>query len=187
MAPRALEIYPRLLGPAWTDLPELVRRCHSANPTLVARGLFAVAHARSPIARFVIRLAGMPPAGDRVETRLSVHAFPDHQRWERDFAGHVLTTLQYCLDDGRLAERSGAFELLFRVEAEDGVVHYRPAGVRLCFGRFRVPLPSWCAPRVKARAWSEPGAVAMNVRIEIAAPLLGTLVTYGGPLRPMQG
>jgi hypothetical protein len=86
------------------------------------------------------------------------------------------------LADGRMVERTGVFEVCFRVVAEGGEIHYRQDGARMCIGSLRFPMPSWLAPRVHGRAWAEPGENAMRLLIRVAAPIVGELVTYGGPL-----
>ena len=179
-----LPLYPRLLGDAWSSLPEVVRVCHTAAPRLVALGRFTVTHASSWPARLAIAFASMPPAGEDIPLRLEVHARSDHQLWLRDFDGFSMKTVQVLREDGLLAERRGPFELILRVTEESGAVVYRPTGLRFGFGRFRVQVPWWLGPRVEARAWCEPGAPEMHEHVAIALAVLGTIVTYGGTLKP---
>ena len=174
------ELYPALLGEAWHTLPEPVRSCHQASPALVAHGRFSVEHAASLAARIAIAIGALPPSGEDVPLRLDVQSGHDHQIWKRDFGGFVLTTRQSMLADGRLVERRGLLELLFQVRVEDGSVLYHPAGLRLRLGMLAIPIPRWLGPSVVGRAWCE--GESMRVKIEIAAPLLGTIVTYGGLL-----
>ena len=181
---QGLALYPLLLGELWAKLPEPVRRCHDAAPRLVAEGRFIVTHARSWLARIVIALARMPRARDGVRLRLEVNALADHLVWRRDFDEFTMLTTQRLRPDGRMAERRGPMELLFEVAGEADAIVYRPRGVRLCLGALRIPMPSWLAPRVEGRAWTVSGEACMHVHIVIAAPILGTLVTYGGPLVP---
>ena len=182
MSPPVLALYPRLLGDAWATLPEAVRRGHEVAPVLRTTGDFTVTHGPSWLVRVAVAVLRLPRAGPHVRTQLDARAYEDHQRWERDFAGRKLYTRQYLLGDGRMSERTGPLELCFRVAVMDGELRYGPNGVRLCLGRWRIPLPSWCAPRITGRAWAVAGERAMHVHIEIAAPWIGTVVTYGGPL-----
>jgi len=179
------ELYPTLLARDWNKLPEAVRRLHVPRPVLVAEGMFRVTHGRSWLASLVIAMFRLPPAGEQVPLRLVIEALEARQRWDRTFDGtHTMITYQYLLPDGRLGERTGPLELLFRVEVERAAIHYHPVGLRLCIGRWRLPLPAWCGPRVTARLWAAPDATEMNVMVYIRVPLLGELVTYGGPLAP---
>jgi hypothetical protein len=177
-----LRLYPDALGGGWSTLPEPLRACHDPCPSLEAEGRFTVTRSRSWLARMILFMAQMPPDGDDVALRLGVRAHPDHQIWERDFDGFRMTTVQALLPDGRMAERKGAIELLFRVTVDGDAVVYSPAGVRLCAFGLRIPFPSWLGPRVEARAWCEPGEPTMNVRVSMSVPVVGALVTYGGPL-----
>lgn len=181
-----LRLYPLALGEAWESLPGPLRALHDPSPALDAEGRFTVTRARSPLARLVLALAGMPPAGIDLALRLVIRAQRDHQVWDRDFGGFGMRTVQTLLPDGRMSERRGAMELLFHVAAEPAAIVYRPAGARLCLGPLRIPIPSWCGPRVEARAWCAPGASVMHVSVSISAPLLGPLVTYGGALAPIE-
>jgi hypothetical protein len=180
----ALALYPLLLGDAWSALPEPVRRCHDAAPSLLATGRFKVTRGSSWFARVSAWLGGMPHAGDDVPTRLEVRSYDDHQIWSRDFGGFAMLTRQSMLADGRMAERRGPVELLFRVTSEDGAVVYRPAGMRLRIGPIAIPIPGWFALRVEARAWCEPDDLRMHVLVSVRSSLGGTIATYGGPLTP---
>jgi hypothetical protein len=179
-----LRLYPRLLGPAWSALPEPVRRCHEALPVLRATGDFFVRRGRSWLARVLAPLMRLPRAAESVRLELTVRAFADRQVWSRDFEGRKLVTVQSALDDGRMVEKTLLFEVAFRVHAEEGAVVYVPAGVRFVVGPLRLPLPRWLGPRISARAWALPGEPGMRVEVSIAAPLAGHLVTYGGLLVP---
>lgn len=178
-----LRLYPRALGDAWDALPEPLRACHDPSPSLEAEGSFTVTRSRSWLARVVLALAGMPPAGRDVAVRLEVRALRDEQIWERDFAGFRMTTIQSLAPGGLMAERRGPLELLFRLDTEARALVYRPAGLRLRVGPLRIPLPSWCGPRVEVRAWCEPDEDdVMHVRVSMSLPLLGEAITYGGSL-----
>lgn len=178
-----LALYPRVFGEVWATLPEPVRRCLDADPSLVAVGRFTVTRATSWPARFALVFAGMPPSGEDVALRLEIQTTPDHQLWRRAFADFTMETTQWLLPDGRLVERKGPVELLFRIAFEEGAVVYHPAGARARVGPFRLRLPSWLAPRVDCRAWTEPDDERMHVRVVVSAPIVGRLITYGGPLR----
>lgn len=183
-----LRLYPRALGDAWHALPGPLRACHDPSPALDAEGAFTVTHARFPLAGLVVALAGMPPPGRDVALRLEVRAHEGRQIWERDFAGFRMLTVQSLTPGGLMAERMGALELLFRLAPEERALVYRQAGLRLCVGPLRIPLPSWCGPRVEARAWCEPeDGDVMRVRVSVSLPLFGELITYGGPLKALGG
>jgi len=179
-----LRLHPRALGDAWDALPEAVRACHDPSPSLEAEGSFTVTRTRSQLARIALALAGTPPAGRDVAVRLEVRANRDEQIWDRDFAGFRMTTIMSLAPGGLVAERRGPLELLFRLETEARALVYRPAGLRLRLGPLRIPLPSFCGPRVEVRAWCEPDEDdVMHLRVSMSLPLFGEVTTYGGALR----
>src|SRR5262249_19440016 len=125
--------------------------------------------------------------GEGVITLLEVSAYEDYQEWRRDFAGQKLVTRQYLLGDGRFGERSGLVELCFRPAVIGSELHYRQEGARVCRGPLRIPVPAWFRPRVEARAGAEPGDTRMQVDIRVSMPILGTLVSYRGPVERLDG
>jgi hypothetical protein len=149
------------LGDAWDTLPEPIRRGHSPG---THRGRIVVTH-HSRLAP----LFGFPPKGEMpIELRITVekHQEKHEQRWVRHFGDFEMTTTQYEAR-GKLAERRGPIEMRFDLVVEDGALVYRQ-------------IPSLLGPRVKARAWAENDR--MGVKVEIAAPVFGDLVTYAGML-----
>ncbi len=127
----------------------------------------------------------MPPARSDIPLRLQVRTEGDLQVWERDFDGFTMITVQLAHRGDLLAERRGPFELLFRIAVVGGTVTYEPVGLRLGFGNLRVRVPAFFGPTVRASAGCDDGGDAMNVRVEIGLAFFGTLVTYGGVLRPV--
>jgi hypothetical protein len=110
-------------------------------------------------------LFGFPPKGEMpIELQITVEK--NAQRWVRHFGDFEMTTTQYEVD-GKLGERRGPIEMRFDLVVEDGALVYRQ-------------VPSLVGPRVRAREWVENDR--MCVKVEIAAPFFGDLVTYAGML-----
>jgi hypothetical protein len=130
------------------------------------------------------RLLGLPAEGRSVPVRLHVQVAGEGERWERTFGSRVLATAQYPGPAGLLAERFGAVELRFRLEARRGVLAYRSTGAALRLGPARVPLPRWLAPRVRARERAT--ADGVSVRVGVSSPFTGPLVAYAGRLGPRE-
>src|SRR5215207_8392876 len=105
-------LYERLVGDGWGCLDEPVRRLH-----LRARGagVFAVRRGEGRVARVVARLLGLPEGGDGVPLLLSVEPHGGGERWRRNFAGREFVTEQSEHAGPLLLERTGPFELLFRL------------------------------------------------------------------------
>ncbi|MBV8855564.1 MAG: DUF4166 domain-containing protein [Acidobacteria bacterium] len=172
-------LYERLVGEGWGALDEPVRRLH-----LRARGAgaFKVRRGGGRVARVVARLMGLPEGGEDVPLRLSVEPHGGGERWRRNFAGREFVTVQGEHAAGLMAERTGSFELLFRLKAEGGALLYRQEGVALRVGGLRVRLPRLLAPCVEAwERGDKDGGVQVSVCV--TAPLVGLLIRYEGLLR----
>jgi hypothetical protein len=168
-------LYERLVGDGWDGLDEPVRRLH-----LRARGagVFAVRRGEGRFARVVARLLGLPEGGEAVPLLLSVEPHGGGERWRRNFAGREFVTEQGEHAGALMAERTGPFELLFRLTAEGGALAYRQEGAFLRVRSLRARLPRLLAPRVEARERAEEGGVRVSVRV--TAPLAGLLIRYEG-------
>lgn len=167
-------LYERLVGEGWGVLDAPVRRLH-----LCARGAgtFAVRRGQGRLARVVARLMGLPASGEEVPLLLSVEAHGGGERWRRSFAGREFVTEQ-GEHAGLMAERTGPFELLFRLKAEGGALLYAQEDAALRVKSLRVRLPRLLAPRVEA--WERADAGGVRVSVCVTAPLVGPLIRYEG-------
>jgi hypothetical protein len=179
-----VRLYERLLGEAWGELDEPVRRLHERGTGPCGEGLFAVRRGNF-FARGLARLFGLPSAGEGVRVCLSVTQTEDGaaERWHRTFEGRVFDTLQREGTGGLLAERAGPVELLFRLSVEGGALVYTQAGAALRVGPLRVPLPRPLAPRVEARERAADDGEGVLVYVSSGAPLVGPMLSYEGRLR----
>jgi hypothetical protein len=168
-------LYERLVGDGWDGLDEPVRRLH-----LRARGsgVFAVRRGEGRLARVVARLMGLPEGGEAVPLLLSVEPHGGGERWRRNFAGREFVTEQGEHAGALMAERTGPFELLFRLSVEGGALAYRQEGAFLRVRSLGVRLPRLLAPRVEAWERADRGGVRVSVRV--TAPLVGLLIRYEG-------
>jgi hypothetical protein len=176
-APRA-GLYERLVGEGWGELDEPVRRLH-----LCARGegTFAVRRGEGRAARVVARLMGLPEGGEEVPLVLSVEPCEGGERWRRNFAGSEFVTEQGEHAGALMAERTGPFEILFRLTAEGGALAYASEGAFLRVKGLRVRLPRPLAPRVEA--WERADAGGVRVSVRVTSPLTGPLISYEGVVR----
>jgi hypothetical protein len=176
-------LYERLLGEAWGEVDEPVRRLHERGSGPCGEGLFKVRRGNF-IARALARMFRLPARGEGVRVRLSVAHTEDGEaeRWHRTFEGRSFDTLQ-CAGEGRtLAERAGLFELLFELSEVGGALVYRQARAALRVGPLRVPLPRVLAPRVEARERGADDGRSVEVYVSSSAPLVGLMLTYEGRL-----
>jgi hypothetical protein len=175
-------LYERLVGEGWERLDEPVRRFH-----LRARGAgtFAVRRGEGRLARVVARLMGLPEGGEEVPLLLSVEPHGGGERWRRNFAGREFVTEQGEHASGLMWERTGPFELLYRLTAEGGALLYAQEGAALRVKGLRVRLPRLLAPRVEA--WERADEGGVRVTVCVTAPLTGPLISYEGLVRMKEG
>jgi hypothetical protein len=173
------ELFPRVVGDAWHALPTLVRALHEGRPRRRAIGTFTVTSAASWLGRLVIRMFGMPRPGTDVAMALDVEVSDTGETWARRIGGTTMVTQQYETA-GVVAERQGPLEIRFALHVVDGRLRYDVASAWLCLGQRRLRLPRWLAPCGSAVEWVEGGT--LHTKIEIAVPILGSIVEYGGPL-----
>ena len=143
-------------------------------------GSFDVRHGTTLAARVLARLLGLPAAGVGVPTRLVVTRTRGVERWHRTFAGRDFVTEQRRTASGLMAERAGAFELLFRLDERGGVLRYRQVGFAFRLGPLRILLPRWMSPRVVARERASADGSRLCASVRVGAPLVGLLIAYGG-------
>lgn len=175
----AVGLYPSVLGASFNELSPVVRAFHVGGRSLRARGVFAVQHSRFWIGRVLVRLAGLPRAGDGVDVRLEVSATARGERWSRIFGGVAMVSEQWQ-DGGHIVERVGTTEVRFALVNEQGALVFRQVRHALRLGPLRLPLPSFLAVRVSARVHEEHGAMVSDIRME--APVLGLILRYSGRL-----
>ncbi|HEV7519392.1 MAG TPA: DUF4166 domain-containing protein, partial [Thermoanaerobaculia bacterium] len=175
----ATGLYPSLLGAAWNDLPEPVRRGHDTSHPLCYCGALSVRGGRSAAARLVAALLRLPRPGEGVPVRLVVTPEVDGCCWRRTFGARTLVTRQ-CCRGGQLVERFGILDLCFVPLVKERRLRYRQTAAALRVGRLRLPLPRPLMPVVAADAWVAEGESEMRIEIRITAPLVGIVLEYGG-------
>lgn len=172
------QLYPRLLGPVWFELPEAIRSLHSEVP-LRAHGRMRVVNGQGTLARAVIRLLRKPRANGSVDVRLEIARNADGEAWCRTFDGVRLETRQHEAAPGVLAERSGRLEFRFRLVANQDALRYEQMNASIRVGPVRLRLPSPLAPKIEAR--ERPcGSTCVQVQVRITWPPAGLILAYDG-------
>lgn len=171
-----MQLYERLLGTSFARLPAALRRFHG-QPGGRADYALEVTHEPGLLRNAVARVLRLPAAAARAPGSLVVTVRGDREIWVRTFPDITLRTTQRIVA-GRLLETAGPLQFAFAVDDDERGMRFSQTGCRL----FGVPLPSALAPRVETvvrgdeRGW--------NVLVSIAAPLVGRIATYGGPVIP---
>ena len=174
-------LYRRLLGDAWSRLPEPVRAMHDLDAELTADGIASVERGKGLLARLAGWLIGFPPAGEDVPVSVSFGVHDGKEHWQRTFAGRRFASTQEQgrgRFDGLLCERFGPLAAGMALVLEDG-------RMRLVVRRwsvFGIPMPLALAPRGDSYEFAEDGR--FNFHVEIRHPLAGLIVAYRGWLVP---
>jgi uncharacterized protein DUF4166 len=171
-----MQLYERLLGTSFARLPAALRRFH-AQPGGTADFALEVTHEPGWLRNAVASVLRMPAAAARAPGTLVVTVRGDREVWMRTFPDVTLRTTQW-LDAGRLVEEAGPLQFVFDIDADERGLRLSQTGCRL-FGR---PLPRALAPRVEAAVRGDEHG--WSLLVSIAAPLLGRIATYGGPVTP---
>jgi hypothetical protein len=172
-------LYARLLGGAWTGLPEPLRRMHALEDTLSAAGRAKVERGEGALANFVAGLAGFPPASDDVAVRVDFERRGDLEIWRRRFGGHAFHSRQQTGRERRLVESFGPAAFAMAL-TWDG----RRINLRLRQWRFLgIPMPDWSAP--VSTAYEEVVDGRFSFFVEISHPWTGLIVRYRGWLEPI--
>ena len=180
-----MELYQRIIGPAWSSLSDSVQEFHLTGEKIEMRGqgLFNIRHGSNVMAQLLACLMRMPAAGDNVPTELVVTSLNEGERWRRSFAGKTLISDQREQIGNLMLERFGMLELGFNLAVRDQVLHYQQTRAALRVGTLRVSLPGWLAPRIVASERAAADRAGVLVSVEIRAPLLGRLMTYTGCIK----
>lgn len=171
-------VFQLALGAAFFRLPESLRRLHASRGHVRYAGLATIERGRNPLARLCAWMAGLPAAGDGVATVVEFDCGPRRETWRRDFGGARMTST-LAFRDGLLRERLGPVHFRFALHANEGVIWWTVAGVRL-FGI--LPLPASIFDGVRCREYEQDERYRFEV--EAALPLAGRVIRYAGWLEP---
>jgi Domain of unknown function (DUF4166) len=185
-------LYPRLLSADWDALDDRLKHFHWITGTRHGSGLFEISCGRAGLARFLAWLLRLPHEGRDVPTTLVIRCehIPNREigaaeRWERTFGSRKLYSLQYASRQKFLAERFGMLELRFLLDVCDHALLFHPVGAAIAIGPLRLRLPPPLSPQIHARvAGLEGSASRLGVSVSVAAPWIGSVLSYEGYLEP---
>ena len=170
-----MNLYPDLLGAAFDKLPSAVRAFHDPQGATIWKGSADVTRGRGIVASLACQVFGFPNSGNSVPLLLTVTPLSAGERWDRDFGGRVMSTVQYARD-GLLIERLGLVLIKMRTIIEGNKFSVVPVGWSI----LGLPLPRFLMPTTQNFETEIDGVFHFDVAI--AAPLVGPIVTYRGRL-----
>jgi hypothetical protein len=172
-------LYVRVIGDAWTQIAEPIRRVHASHSIIRASGRLRVEDGRHVLARMLARMLRLPHPTAAAETRLMVTTGPEGEHWQRTFNGRHLKTRQYESNAFELAEQFGVLEFRFRLDASGGNLRYVQQEAAVLFGPVRLRIPAAWAPRVEARE-DPAGPTRIKLAVRVVLPGIGQLIAYDG-------
>ncbi|HVQ88008.1 MAG TPA: DUF4166 domain-containing protein [Actinomycetes bacterium] len=152
----------------------------SAGPVL-GHGLFVVER-RSGLGNWIAHLLRLPSSGPRVPVSLSIIRDCDGETWTRQFGSHTFST-RHTSSDGWLTERRGIVRVRLLAEHRSGALILRSVDTTLGIGRIRLKVPRQLSPNICAEVSGGPERYSVNVTVDVANDLTGSLVRYYGVLK----
>lgn len=175
-----ISLFRHLLGPALDGLPDALRRAHDGQGRLELSGLAQIEVRPGPLPWLICALLGLPAPGRGVPVTIIFDRAPDHEHWQRRFAGRRYSshmTAGNGRDAGLLVERMGLITNVFKVAVTGESLHLTMVRCRW----LGLPLPGWLAPRCAAVEREQDGAFTFDIPIDL--PWLGRLIHYRGSIR----
>lgn len=172
-------LYARLLGEAWADLPEPLRRMHALEDALSAAGRARVERGPGALANFVAGLVGFPPASDDVAVRVDFERRGDLEIWRRRFGDQTFHSRQQIGHGQRLVESFDPAAFVMGLTWDGRRLNLRLLRWRL----MGIPMPHWSAP--VSTAYEAVVDDRFNFFVEISHPWTGLIVRYSGWLEPI--
>lgn len=174
--------FERLLGPKWSQLPEVVRQLHGGCSSRIWAGRARVERGTGWLSRLLALAARLPPAAEDLVVRIELHADGSGaQRWVRHF-GNARMPSRLWVNGARLSERLGLVRLDFALHGTASGFDWQVVAVR-ALGV--LPLPAHWFRQVKAGCGRD-SQDRYRFDIEARLPWVGLLVAYEGWLLPIQ-
>lgn len=170
-----------VLGARFHHLMPQLRQLHGGR-ALNWKGQATVDAPRSPVARLLARLFGLPAETQKAPIAFDITPQPDgSETWQRHFADcTMVSSLRAGTDGTALEERFGPVTLIMVPEVREDRLNFVCKGAYLG-GKLR--LPGFLTPRAKAVIWQdEAGRYRFDIASEL--PLIGRLTRYQGWMRP---
>jgi hypothetical protein len=173
----SVPLYQRLLGDAWTSLPEPIRELHNCDAHLRAQGLAVVERGTSPLSRAISTLFRFPADGKDIPIEVDFRVKNRGEVWRRTFGGRAFSSTQ---SEGRgrsdrlLSEQFGPFTFGLALVVQAERLHL----VVRRWSFLRLPLPMTLAPSGDSFEFVADNRFCFNVEIRHA--MTGLIVRYRG-------
>jgi hypothetical protein len=174
-------VFERALGRSWAALPEITRRVHTPDPSIVLEGEATVQGAETAAGRLFAKAFGFPEQAEKVPVRVVIENDGAGERWARHYPTRTMRSTMTAADAsvGTIEERIGPLRFRLRLDGSERGIDLVPVGVAF----HGLPLPHWLLPKIAAtETASEDGRHLFDVHVSLRP--FGRLVHYRGWLRP---
>lgn len=176
----ARNLYRQILGEAFDALPPSLRAMHD-GPVTEWVGTTTIRRGSGPIRGALAALLGFPKSGRNIPTTVIFHRDGLRERWERRFGSKTVSSTQVP-GTGRMLhlimERFGPVTCAVALVLDGNRLYFVPRHWWL----FGIPMPRWLLPGGESQESCLDDSMAFDIKI--ALPILGTLVSYRGVLKP---
>ena len=167
-------------------LPLATSRFHASTADVCGSGILEVRQARRWYGRLIARMLRLPRTSGATRVTLTIHreragTSEIVEYWSRRFDGQAMDSIQTASAQ-HVVEQIGRLELRFAISVASRRLCFEQVGTSIRVGPRRLPVPTVIAPRVHASVGGDEEHLDVSVRID--APLLGTVLSYAGKLRP---
>ncbi len=172
--------YARVLGAQFQDLAPELRALHGTYGTYT--GQITVTTGSNALLRGLARLAGFPPAGERMPFTFITRSKGNRDLWQRQIGHTRMSSQLWATSDAALAERIGLATGRSRLQVTpQGGLSQTVTGLRV----LGCPLPRVLAPDVTTHEGGADGFYRFDITIRL--PLIGALlVRYRGFLKILE-
>jgi hypothetical protein len=175
-----VSLYQHLLGSAYDDLPQQVKRLHAGEGTTMWRGQASVKRGSGVFANIMAVLLGFPKSTESTPVTVSFHRGAKGETWQRTFGKYKFSSFQ-ARGKGRnvhlLTERFGVITAALALVIKDESLYLIPRRVSF----LGIPMPKLFLPSGESFECETDGVFNFNVTIKV--PVLGLIVAYKGWLK----
>jgi hypothetical protein len=178
----ATPIYKTVLGEGFDTLPPQVQALHNSTQTRAWAGHARVQRGAGLIANSLALIIGFPKTNPAIDVRVDFVPDGIGERWTRTFGAKRFSSYQRPNTKGdapMMMERFGLINVALALEIKGDRMYLIPKSWS-CLG---IPLPRFLLPEGESFETERNGKFCFDV--EIAAPLIGLIVSYKGQLTPI--
>lgn len=172
-------LYKRVMGPAFHELPPIVRTFHSQTGTHNWIGFSKVTRGTGALARLISNMMGFPVSGANIPTSVLLQSDHSGDTWTRQFDSKSFRSRQWAERRGDsilLMETIGSVTLALSLVVQDQKLRFVPQG----WSVLGVRMPNSWMPNGNVSEFEENSHFRFDV--QVCLPVIGQIIHYQGSL-----